>query len=108
MNPKNMVASGIWVVLLVIFGYKVFSSNKNDYKSLLFSTRKAILQPLAPGNWVFIIFYLLILLSPLVFGLAIYLRTDANVVVVLVFYVWLYQWIKAVWNSYESMDDNPS
>jgi hypothetical protein len=35
----------------------------------------------------------------LVVGLDFYLKTDANVLIVLIFFVWDYQWIKIIWNG---------
>lgn len=44
--------------------------------------------------------FLLFLLLPLTIGLSIYLRSDANVLVVILWIVWTYNWIKyAFWRE---------
>ncbi|MEM7179605.1 MAG: hypothetical protein AAF518_01735 [Spirochaetota bacterium] len=55
----------------------------------------------------FAMFFLLFLLLPLVWGLSLYLRTDANVLFVIFTMVWSYNWIKFILQPDKSAKSKP-
>lgn len=89
----------IWILSFLAFSYLVFFSQKIKPSNLILEFRKSFSKLGTGESWIRIGYFFTILLFPLIVGMNFYLKTDANVVVVLVFFVWVYQWIKIVWNS---------
>ncbi|MCC5815617.1 MAG: hypothetical protein JJT78_12745 [Leptospira sp.] len=96
--------SAIWIfALFALAGIVFFVQKLSPASELAFRIRSAILSPTRDGAWALILLFLAIIFFPLVVGLDFFLKTDANVLVVIFFLFWLYQWIKIIWNSTEKI-----
>lgn len=91
--------SAIWTIVLSVLGILVFLQKKKSFVELRFGIKNAILHPLQKDSWFLLGFLFFLLLFPLIVGLDFYLKSDANVLIVLIFFVWDYQWIKMIWNG---------
>lgn len=94
----------IWILWIAFIGFLVFGKEKYSFRGFPSSIKASFGVSSASERkgrgWVILLF-LTILLSPLVVGLDFFLKTDANVLVVVFFLFWFYQGIKLVWNSEE-------
>jgi hypothetical protein len=96
-----MVLSVFWFILVVVLGaesYRRFRSRNAE--SFLRDLRGAILNRSSSTDFIYCLFLIAWILLPLGLGMPVFLRTDANVLVVLIFLVWSYQSFKLVWNSF--------
>ncbi|MCC6274910.1 MAG: hypothetical protein IT569_03565 [Leptospiraceae bacterium] len=66
------------------------------FRSIRNSLQKAITPPTGTESVLMIVFFVSMLLLPLFWGLAFFLKTDGNVIVVLIFMAWCYNWIKHI------------
>lgn len=93
-----------WTFGVAILGYVLFLQKKAPISQAGLRIRRAFSQdPVAPRS-LHLLFFIAVLFWPLVAGMDLWARTDANVIVVLVFFAWAYQWIKFVWNSQPESD----
>ncbi|NUM42476.1 MAG: hypothetical protein HUU45_12685 [Leptospiraceae bacterium] len=67
-----------------------------NFHSIRYSLQKAVASPSNKDSIILLVFFLSFLLFPLFWGLTFFLKTDANVVVVLIFMTWCYNWIKYI------------
>lgn len=91
----------IWILCLFATGFAIFFRMKISFRDMGFRIKTAFFPPRTANSGILLAFFLLLLLFPLVAGMEFFLRTDANVLVVIFFLFWIYQWIKIVWNSEE-------
>jgi hypothetical protein len=92
----------IFSIILTLFciGSIYLAKNRKgfsiSYSEISKSMRESIKDPLDLSNILLLLFFLSFLILPFSWGLTFYLRTDANVLVVLLGMVWIYNWIKYV------------
>jgi hypothetical protein len=91
----------VWILSFLAFTFLVFFSQKTKFSNLILAFHQSFSNLGSGESWIRIGYFVLILFFPLIVGMNFYLKTDANVIVVLVSFVWIYQWIKIVWNSRE-------
>jgi len=91
--------SAIWTIVLSVLGILVFIQKNKSFGELRDGIKNALLHPTQKDSWMLLGFLFFLLLFPLVAGLDFYLKSDANVLIVLIFFVWDYQWIKIIWNG---------
>jgi len=87
-----MILSSIWAIATLVLAYLYFQQCRTQNVN-------ALVRHNTKDDWFGILFLVFLLIAPLVVGFSFYLKSDANVVVVLAFLIWIYQWIKAIWNS---------
>lgn len=93
-------------LLLILFfglGYVILFRFRIPWRNLPKEIHNSFYHLNRASSWILLVFFLVILLFPLICGLEFFLKTDANVVVVIFFFFWCYQWIKIVWNSMEKI-----
>lgn len=83
-----------WLVFLVLATKK--ANAKIRYSELKSFLNRALKDIKAPESIFIFISYVSFLLLPLFWGLTFLLKTDFNVIVVLFFIVWVYNWIKYI------------
>jgi hypothetical protein len=64
------------------------------WKELQKTIQRSFFNPFSLDHLVIILFFISLMLLPLLWGLTFYLRTDMNVVVVLLTFTWIYNWVK--------------
>ncbi|NCN10257.1 MAG: hypothetical protein GW938_10475 [Leptospira sp.] len=94
-----MILSSIWAIATLVLAYLYFQQCRTQNVKFIDSLRLALVRHNTKDDWFGILFLVFLLIAPLVVGFSFYLKSDANVVVVLAFLIWIYQWIKAIWNS---------
>lgn len=84
----------IWAGISLYLGKK----NKLEFKPSRLRTIAAdsASAPFSGDNPVFFAWFLLFMILPLFWGLAFWLRSDLNVIVVIITLIWAYNWIKYV------------
>lgn len=94
------------MVTIVWLGLFFYLKSKGEFgkkiNDLKYSIKNSIKKPMEKHAVLWILFFVLFLLLPLFWGLAFYLRSDVNVVVVLGFLIWMYNWIKYIFITNES------
>ncbi|MCG9876336.1 MAG: hypothetical protein MH321_16290 [Leptospiraceae bacterium] len=94
-----MILSFVWGMTTFILAYFCYQNSKSLQIRLSETLRLAMVRHSTKEDWLGILFLVFLIFAPLVIGFTFYLQSDANVVVVLAFLIWTYQWIKAIWNS---------
>ncbi|XDD51877.1 hypothetical protein AB3N59_02315 [Leptospira sp. WS92.C1] len=76
-------------------GPKSLSTFRSEFKNVLHTPfrKNSILLLLSLCSW---------MLLPLFWGLAFFLKTDANVLIVIGFMIWTYYWLKYLFSTNES------
>ncbi|PJE00903.1 MAG: hypothetical protein CK427_12510 [Leptospira sp.] len=99
LENKFMILSFVWGMAALILAYLCYQNSKSHQLRFIEVLRLAMVRHSAKEDWLGILFLVFLIFAPLVIGFTFYLQSDANVVVVLAFLIWTYQWIKAIWNS---------
>jgi len=84
----------IWAGLSWYLGKK----NRLDFtpSGLRVIASESAAAPFSGNNPVFFVWFLLFLILPLFWGLSFWLRSDLNVIVVIITLIWAYNWTKYV------------
>ncbi|MCE9500019.1 MAG: hypothetical protein K8R21_05920 [Leptospira sp.] len=67
-----------------------------SFTSIVSSLRNSINNISESHSVLILIFFISFLFLPLFWGLSFFLRTDGNVVIVVVFIIWSYNWVKYI------------
>lgn len=89
------------VIITILLPVLLYAASKKipfelNFKSCIEALRNSVKKPFIPGNILLLSAFCIVILLPLFWGLSFYLHTDANVVAVLITFVWGYNLIKYI------------
>ncbi|MCG6142906.1 LIC10362 family protein [Leptospira bandrabouensis] len=89
-----IVHSFILFLLVLVYAFRFRKLEAHLEKNILVQIQEATKDWKSTPNLVLLASFVLFLLFPLTLGFSFFLRTDANVLVVIVWIIWAYNWSK--------------
>ncbi|TGK84255.1 hypothetical protein EHQ31_06115 [Leptospira montravelensis] len=84
----------VFFLFVLVYAFRFRKLVPNPEKNILVQIQEATKDWNSTPHLVLLISFLLFLLFPLTLGFSFFLRTDANVLVVIVWIIWAYNWSK--------------
>ncbi|MCT8333084.1 hypothetical protein NUH30_05325 [Leptospira sp. 85282-16] len=84
----------VFFLFVLVYAFRFRKLVPNQEKNILVQIQEATKDWNSTPHLVLLISFILFLLFPLTLGFSFFLRTDANVLVVIVWIIWAYNWSK--------------